>query len=151
MRNTLGIFCISLVVVGIQSCCPESLSSKKGIANPVSRVKFEQSDAVKCLMEAVEVGGATGPSTLILKASPNCDVPWHYHQAVEQLIVINGPVLAEMDGMEAEILEAGGFAMMPSRRVHQFTCHSPRECSIIVSFDRTYDVHWCQDSKKCKP
>src|SRR6516162_3447753 len=68
-----------------------------GAIKPLSSVKFSSDSDVKCLRSAIESGDpTTGRSTLILKAFPGCVVPWHFHIAEEQLIVINGAVLAEM-------------------------------------------------------
>src|ERR1700719_3555749 len=66
-----------------------------------------------------ERGSANGPSTHILSAPAKCNVPWHYHTAEEQLVVIRGSVVTEMDGMRASTLGAGGFALMPSKKHHQ--------------------------------
>ena len=62
-----------------------------GAIKPLSSVKFSPDNDVKCLQSAIESGDpTTGRSTLILKAFPGCVVPWHFHTAEEQLIVING-------------------------------------------------------------
>lgn len=61
----------------------------QGVVRSLSEVKFEQDTDVKCLSSAVESGDPSkGPSTIILKAPANCVIPWHYHTAEEQLIVI---------------------------------------------------------------
>jgi anti-sigma factor ChrR (cupin superfamily) len=118
-------------------------SPDKGIVRPVSAVKFEQDDIVKCLMEATESGDyATSPSTLILKTPPKCVVPWHYHTSSEQLIVVRGSVLAEMEGMAPTVLDPGGFAMMPKQTKHEFSCKSNDECIMVVSFDDPTITTW---------
>ena len=115
---------------------------------PLSAVKFEQDDDVKCLASAVESGDpAKGPSTIILKAPPSCLVPWHYHTAQEQLIVVQGNVQTEMEGMSARPLGPGGFAKMPGKAKHQFSCQSKTACVMFVTFDGTYDIFWVKDNK----
>jgi quercetin dioxygenase-like cupin family protein len=122
-------------------------STKPGVARPLAQVKFE-GDAAKCLSSATENGDPdTGPSTLILKAAPGCKVGWHYHMAEEQLIVTAGTVQAEMDGMAAAKLDPGGFAMMPSKVKHRFSCESKNECIMFVTFDRKYDIVWVKESQ----
>jgi anti-sigma factor ChrR (cupin superfamily) len=129
------------VLVIVTLCSAQS--SDKGIARPLSTVKFEQDKNVKCLMSAVESGDyETGPSTLILKTPPKCVVPWHYHTSAEQLIVIRGSVLAEMEGMAPTVLGPGGFAMMPSQMKHEFSCKSNNECIMVASFDRATHTTW---------
>jgi quercetin dioxygenase-like cupin family protein len=115
----------------------------QGVVRPVSEVKFEQDEDVKCLSSAVETGDPSkGASTIILKAPANCVIPWHYHTAAEQLIVIQGKVPTEMEGMAKQTLEPGGFAMMPGKAKHRFSCASKSGCVLFVTFDRVYDIFW---------
>ena len=114
-----------------------------GTIKPLSSVRFLPDKDVKCLSSALEAGDPTrGPSTFILKAPPGCVVPWHYHTAEEQLIIISGTVLAEMIGHPPTRLDAGGFAMMGGRIPHQFTCQGKSPCVMTVAFDRAYDIYW---------
>jgi quercetin dioxygenase-like cupin family protein len=120
--------------------------SNRGLATPTSRVKWEQDSDVRCLTSALENGDPnTGASTFILKATPDCIVPWHYHTAEEQLIVVHGHLVAEMESMTATPLEDGGFA--PSKVKHQFSCRSRDGCLLFVTFDRAYDISWVSQKK----
>ena len=115
----------------------------QGVVRSLSEVKFEQDADVKCLSSAVESGDPSkGPSTIILKAPANCVIPWHYHTAEEQLIVIQGKVPTEMEGMPKQVLEPGGFAMMPGKAKHRFSCQSKSGCVLFVTFDKAYDIFW---------
>src|SRR3954471_13863564 len=81
-----------------------------GAIKPLSSIRFAPDTDVKCLSSAVETGDpATGRSTLMLKAPPGCVVPWHFHTAEEQLIVISGTILAEMNHHPSTRLGPGGF------------------------------------------
>jgi quercetin dioxygenase-like cupin family protein len=123
-----------------------SLSSQEqhhGVVRPLSDVKFEPDDDVKCLDSTLENGDpAKGASTFILRAAPNCRVPLHYHTAEEQLIVVRGDVETGMDGVSPLVLQAGGFAMMPGKEKHWFSCNSKEGCLMFVTFDRAYDIFW---------
>ncbi len=100
-------------------------------------------DDVKCLSSVVENGDpATGASTILLKATPGCVVPPHFHTAEEQLLVVRGQVSTGMEGMSTTVLVAGGFAMMPGKKPHWFTCASKTECLLFVTFDQKYDITW---------
>jgi mannose-6-phosphate isomerase-like protein (cupin superfamily) len=114
-----------------------------GTIKPLSAVQFGPDQDVKCLSAALEAGDpATGRSTFILKAPPGCVVPWHFHTAEEQLIIISGSVRAEMTGHPSTKLGPGGFVMMGSRMAHQFTCQGRAACVMFVTFDRAYDIFW---------
>jgi quercetin dioxygenase-like cupin family protein len=115
----------------------------EGTVRPLAAAKFAPGDDIRCLYDLLENGDpATGPSTFLLKAPPKCAVPPHFHTAEEQLIVVSGEVSTGMEGMSDTILGSGGFAMMPGKKPHWFSCVSKIECLMFVTFDRTYDITW---------
>jgi hypothetical protein len=114
-----------------------------GTVNPLASLPLAQDADVPCLRAALESGDPrAGPSTLILRAPPGCVVPWHWHTAQEQLMVVAGDVRAEMTGHPTTLLQAGGFASMPGRMAHQFTCQGAQPCLMFVTFDGAYDITW---------
>jgi hypothetical protein len=115
----------------------------KGAITPFESLSLAQDGDVACLRSALETGNAqTGPSTWILKAPPGCVVPWHWHTAQEQLLVVAGDVRAEMTDHPPTLLQAGGFALMAGRMAHQFTCQGLQPCLMFVTFDGAYDIRW---------
>lgn len=117
--------------------------SGHGVMKSLETASFEQDQDVKCLQSSLASGDpSTGPSTFLLKAAPGCLVPWHFHTAAEQLIVVRGTVATEMQGMHAESLLSGGYAMMPGKVAHQFTCKGNHPCWMYVMFDQKYDIFW---------
>jgi hypothetical protein len=52
-----------------------------------------------------------------------------------------------MEGMKDAVLGPGGFAMMPGKAPHWFTCTAKEECLMFVTFDRAYDVVWIKPNK----
>lgn len=147
---TLGILSVAIFLAFLLTATvlTAEQGSKQGIVSPTSKVKWEQDSDVKCLTSGLENGDPnTGASTFILKATSDCIVPWHYHTAEEQVIVVGGDVFTEMEGMTATVLSAGGFAMMPSKVKHQFSCHSKGGCLLFVTFDRVYDIYWVSPKK----
>jgi quercetin dioxygenase-like cupin family protein len=95
-----------------------------------------------CATAAVESGDpAKGASVMLGKGSAGCVVPWHWHTPTEHVMIVSGSAKVEMkDGGKTEVLGPGGYAMMPSKHVHQFTCTSA--CSFFVSSDGAFDIHY---------
>ena len=111
--------------------------------SPFASLPLAQDADVACLRSALETGNPqNGPSTWILKAPAGCVVPWHRHTAQEQLLIVAGDVRAEMTDHPPTLLQAGGFAMMPGRMAHQFTCQGTQACVMFVTFDGVYDIKW---------
>jgi quercetin dioxygenase-like cupin family protein len=146
VRWAVSIASISLLAVAI-SAAP-SQEPLPGVLRPLSGAKLPPDDDVKCLQFELETGNLeTGPSTAIMKAAPGCVVPPHYHTAVEQLMIVRGEVSTGMEGMSSANLGPGGFALMPSKRVHWFTCSAKQDCLMFVTFDRAYDIVWVKSNK----
>jgi quercetin dioxygenase-like cupin family protein len=127
-----------------------------------------------CTQGAVEDGDpATGPSILIAKGSAGCAIPWHFHTPNEHVMVVSGVARMEMRGVMKEpegakpgaamteekmegkmegkaakplMLRAGGFALMPSRHVHQFRCMEA--CTIFLYSDTKFDIHYVDPQGK---
>ena len=117
--------------------------SAHGVVTPLAAAKLSQDTDVECLQIALETGDPdTGPSTFLLTAAPGCAVEAHYHTAGEQLIVVHGLLVTGMEGTPPTPLGPGGFAAMPGKAVHWFTCSSKTPCTMFVLFDAAYDIVW---------
>jgi quercetin dioxygenase-like cupin family protein len=143
---SLACFCL-LLAVTLFAQAPER-GGKIGIVRQLADVKFPAGEGPDCLQFFLENGDMkTGASTAIMKAAPKCVVPPHYHTAEEQLIIVKGFVSTGMEGMKDTVLGPGGFAMMPSKAPHWFTCTDKEECLMFVTFDRAYDIVWLKPNK----
>jgi quercetin dioxygenase-like cupin family protein len=123
-------------------------TSPHGIVTSLASANLVFDGEPACLKVARENGDPDkGPSTFLLEAPSGCVVPAHYHTAEEQLMVVRGDLLTGMEGMAEATLGPGGFAMMPSKAMHWFTCKSKETCLMFVTFDRTYDIVWAKPQK----
>ena len=151
MKMILGVapLAILLVAVGASSQGQgQGQTSPHGVVTPLASAKLVFDGEPACLKVARENGDPDkGASTFLLEAPSGCVVPPHYHTAEEQLIVVRGDVLTGMDGMAEATLGPGGFAMMPSKAMHWFTCQSKDACLMFVTFDRAYDIVWAKTEK----
>ena len=122
--------------------------SSHGIVTPLASANLVFDGEPACLKVARENGDPDkGPSAFLLEAPSGCVVPAHNHTAEEQLMVVRGDVLTGMEGMAEAVLGPGGFAMMPSKAMHWFTCKSKDTCLMFVTFDRKYDIVWAKPQK----
>jgi hypothetical protein len=55
--------------------------------------------------------------------------------------------LSGMEGMAKATLGPGGFAVMPSKAIHWFTCKSKNTCLMFVTFGRMYDIVWAKQAR----
>src|SRR3984893_16804169 len=149
VKSLLGVVALmALFVVVAASSRGQEQISKRGIATPLASANLVFDGEPACLKVARENGDPDkGASTFLLEAPSGCVIPAHYHTAEEQLMVIQGDVLTGMEGMAEATLGPGGFALMPSKAMHWFTCKSKNTCLMFVTFDRTYDIVWAKPAK----
>jgi len=80
-----------------------------------------------------------GAAVLLLKVKSGCVVPWHWHTANENLMMVSGSAKAEMSA-GANTLVAGDYLYLAGREVHQFTCIS--SCLVFDVIDEAFDIHY---------
>jgi len=94
-----------------------------------------------CATASVQNGDPSkGASILLAKLEAGCLVPWHWHTPNENLMLVSGSGRVEMKGGKAFVLKPGGFAQMPSKHAHQFSCTTV--CMLYVYSDAAFDMHY---------
>lgn len=100
-----------------------------------------------CATGSVQNGDPTkGPSIIFAKVAAGCSIPWHWHTPNEHLMIVSGVARVEMKDGKPLMLRAGGFALMPSRHVHQFRCAGP--CSLYIYSDAAFDIQYVDGQGK---
>ena len=100
-----------------------------------------------CISMAVESGDPSkGASVIVFKGTAGCTIPWHWHTPVEHVMIVSGSAKVEMKGGNSAVLGPGGYAMMPSKHAHQFSC--PTACTAFVSSSGAFDVHYVDAAGK---
>ena len=61
-------------------------------------------------------------------------------------MIVSGLAKVEMKGGSSVTVGQGGYAMMPGKHVHQFTCTSA--CAAFVSSDGAFDIHYVDTNGK---
>jgi quercetin dioxygenase-like cupin family protein len=114
---------------------------------PAATGKFVNMPGIPvCMTIAVERGDPTaGPSILLLKLKAGCRVPWHWHTAAEQVMVVSGAGKAEMkDAPKPAMVKAGDFIFMPSKHIHQLTAVTA--LTIFDAPEGAFDIHYVDAS-----
>jgi quercetin dioxygenase-like cupin family protein len=94
-----------------------------------------------CARGSVQSGNPTNASSIIFAKMPaGCSIPWHWHTPNEHVMIVNGVARLDMKDAKSLVLRSGGFAMLPSKHVHQFRCR--QACSIYIYSDVAFDIHY---------
>ena len=104
-----------------------------------------------CLKGSVQSGDPSKGGTVILtKSTAPCVVPWHWHTANEQLMMVSGSAKVEMKDSNPASLHATGFVSLPGKNPHQFTCMAA--CTFFIVSDAAFDIHYVdKDGKEISP
>ncbi len=98
-----------------------------------------------CTTVSVQRGDPSKESAvLLLKATPGCVIPWHWHTANENLMFVSGKAKLEMKDMAATTASSGDFVYLPGKQPHQFTCIS--SCTVFDIPDGAFDIHYIDKS-----
>ena len=98
-----------------------------------------------CMTLSVQRGDPSkGPSVILLKFKAGCVVPWHWHTAAEQLIVVSGTGRAQMKDGNPVTVHPGDYMFLPAKHVHTFSA-----VTAVTMFDLPdgpFDIHYVDAS-----
>ena len=87
-----------------------------------------------------------GPAILLIKFTSGCVVPWHWHTANENLLMVSGKAKGGMKSGGAHSLAVGDYLFLPAKQAHQFTCIS--SCVLFDVIDGAFDIHYVDSEGK---
>jgi quercetin dioxygenase-like cupin family protein len=130
--------CISLFAQGSDQMSYASIKQSKFGNLPV---------LPSCMTISVQRGDPSkGASVIAAKFTSGCKVPWHWHTANENLVLISGSGRAEVKDGGGHVLTAGDFLFLPGKQTHQFTCTSA--CVIYDMPEGAFDIHYVEKDGK---
>ncbi|PYX27140.1 MAG: hypothetical protein DMG80_19395 [Acidobacteria bacterium] len=98
-----------------------------------------------CMKVAVQRGDPSKESAaLMLKFIPGCVVPWHWHTAGEQLVIISGKGSAQMKDGKAASMGPGDYSYLPAKSVHTFKAVSA--VMMLNIPDAAFDIHYVDEA-----
>jgi quercetin dioxygenase-like cupin family protein len=87
-----------------------------------------------------------GPATLLIKFTSGCVVPWHWHTADENLMMVSGKGKAEMKSGGSHPMAMGDYIYLPGKETHRFTCIS--SCMLFDVIGGAFDIHYVDSEGK---
>jgi len=105
----------------------------------------------KCTRGSVQNGDPSkGASVILAKATTGCVIPWHWHSASEQLMIVSGSAKVEMKDGSPTALHTGDYVALPEKNAHQFTCVTA--CTMFIQPSGAFDIHYVdKDGKEISP
>jgi len=134
-----------LLLIGLTSLLAAQDMSSMGVATP-AKSKFANLPGLPtCMTVAVLHGDPTkGPATLLLKFTPGCSVPWHWHTAGESLVLVSGAGTAQMKDGQPMAMKSGDYLFLPGKGIHRFTANTA--VYLYDMPDGAFDIHYVDAS-----
>jgi quercetin dioxygenase-like cupin family protein len=88
------------------------------------------------------------PATFLVKMTSGCVVPWHWHRATEEVILLKGTAVAQMKAEKPIVLKAASYSQLPVKHVHRFRCSSKEACYVFVVADAPFDINYVDATGK---
>lgn len=147
IRARFWLFTLSSILFLTASARGQEAANKSAGQN-IAEMKFVQVPGLPtCAPGSVQSGDPTkGPFIIFAKVAAGCFIPWHWHTPNENLMMVSGVARLDMKDGKPFTLRPGGFALMPSRHVHQFRCE--RTCELYIYSDAAFDIHYVDEKGK---
>ena len=148
MKTTAIGLAISLYLTSSTTWCgaptPAADEAHATVLKSPDAADFKSSPGVPPCTRAVPMRGdpGKGPASFMAKMDPGCVVPLHWHSVNEELLILSGKVIGQMQGQPSFHLGPRGYAGMPANHVHRFMCAKGGPCTIFVVVDGAFDLHY---------
>ena len=77
---------------------------------------------------------------VLFKFSPNANIPNHWHNSAERMILISGELEVTYEGEKTQTMKAGSYAYGPAKKPHTAKCISKDPCVLFVAFEGPLDA-----------
>lgn len=77
---------------------------------------------------------------VFLKVDANSEIPNHWHNSAERMILISGELEVTYKGEKSQILKAGSYAYGPAKKPHTAKCGDAGPCVLFIAFEEPLDA-----------
>ena len=143
-KRILGVLFLFL---GLPSWIAAQDMGPMGVVSPATSKFANMAGLPSCMTSSVLHGDPSkGPSTILLKFTPGCSVPWHWHTANETLVMVSGSGSAQMKDGQPMAMKAGDYLYLPAKGIHRFTAKSA--VYMYDMPDGAFDIHYVDAAGK---
>ncbi|MBT8319149.1 MAG: cupin domain-containing protein, partial [Gramella sp.] len=93
-----------------------------------------------CNISVLQGDPALGNSDVLFKVPANTDIPMHWHNSAERMILISGEMDVTYEGEETQTLKSGTYAYGPAKKPHTARCKDSGPCVLFIAFIDAVDA-----------
>jgi len=148
MKSWLGAIAISMVVSpALAQNAPSSDASVHAVFQKYQDLKWEKINpelgSKSAEIVTLHVNPTSQATEMLIRTPKDTHVPRHWHTANETITVIHGTFIVKHDGSSDRVpLEAGSFAYMPAKMIHEAWTGPDGEALYLVTVDSAWDINW---------
>ena len=77
---------------------------------------------------------------VFFKVPANTDIPDHWHNSAERMILVSGEMDVTYEGEATQTLETGSYAYGPAKKPHSARCGDAGPCVLFIAFEGPVDA-----------
>ncbi len=79
-------------------------------------------------------------SDIFFKVDANSEVPNHWHNSAERMLLISGELEVTYEGETSKTLKVGSYAYGPAKKPHTAKCGDAGPCILFIAFEEPLDA-----------
>ncbi|MCM8570132.1 cupin domain-containing protein [Gramella jeungdoensis] len=83
---------------------------------------------------------ASNNADILFKVPANSDIPLHWHNSAERMILISGEMEVTYEGESTQILKVGSYGYGPAKKPHTAKCKDKGPCILFIAFEKPVDA-----------
>lgn len=88
-----------------------------------------------CNIAVIHSDPAINNVDIPFKLPPNANIPNHWHNSAERIILIAGELEVTYEGETTRTINVGSYAYGPSKKPHAAKCISKEPCVLFIAFE----------------
>lgn len=93
-----------------------------------------------CNIAVLHGDPATTNSDILFKVPANSDIPMHWHNSAERMVLISGEMEVTYEGEKTQLLKPGHYAYGPAEKPHTARCKDAGPCVLFIAFELPVDA-----------
>lgn len=93
-----------------------------------------------CRIAVLQGDPAQPNADIFFKLEGNTEVPNHWHNSAERMVLVSGEMEVEYEGQESQLMDVSTYAYGPAERRHKAACISEEPCVLFIAFEEPIDA-----------
>ena len=79
-------------------------------------------------------------SDILFRVPANADIPLHWHNSAERMVLLSGEMDVTYEGEKTQTLKAGSYGYGTARKPHTAKCKDMGPCVLFIAFEEPVDA-----------